>query len=354
VKNGTTIYSKRAGHVLLIGALALGVVFLGRYLGVFALAALTTMLFYPLHDWLRSKRYTRKLATALTLIAATVVLVVPILVVIGLSFDQADKVVQSVKNAQETNSSAYQEFTNNVSTAANNAGIDISPDKLQQNIADLMEQVIPGIINFIFHSIGGIAIFVTDVIVYFMTLAAMLSRKRELIDLLKRLSPLDKKIDDEYLSKVHSMARAMVKCTFLIAVIVSTISCITFWIIGIDNLAFWFLLFTIMSLIPLGAGIIYVPIGIILLLSGSVWQGALILITQFVILNNVNNVLVPLLSPKDSRLPGVLVLTSTFAGVGFFGLVGVIYGPIIMLLIYTSVQLYDRHRKTGLPLKTTA
>jgi predicted PurR-regulated permease PerM len=271
MKEAKITYSSRAGEVLLVGALALGLVFLGRYIGVFALAALTTLLFGPLYEWFKGRRYLSRAATGLTIVCVTLTLVVPILVLVGLSYHEATQLSATIKQQQSTGGSTLDDFSNN-----------------------------------------------------------------------------------EYLGKVESMTTAMVKCTFAIAVIVSAISCLTFLIIGIPNIAFWFVLFTILSLIPLGAGIIYVPIGIILLVSGHTWQGILILVVQFVILNNVNNVLTPLLAPKDSRLPGVLVLVSTFAGVGFFGLIGVIYGPILMVLIYTSIELYDRHRKTGLPMKTIA
>jgi predicted PurR-regulated permease PerM len=354
MKEAKIIYSSRAGEILLVGALALGLVFLGRYIGVFALAALTTLLFSPLYEWFKGRRYLRRAATGLTIVCVTLTLVVPILVLVGLSYHEATQLSATIKQQQSTGGSTLDDFSNNVSSSAHSLGITVSSDSVKSQVSNLLQKAVSGLVDFIFEAVGNIAIFVISAIVYFMALATMLTRKTEIIGLLRRLSPFSKKIDDEYLGKVESMTTAMVKCTFAIAVIVSAISCLTFLIIGIPNIAFWFVLFTILSLIPLGAGIIYVPIGIILLVSGHTWQGILILVVQFVILNNVNNVLTPLLAPKDSRLPGVLVLVSTFAGVGFFGLIGVIYGPILMVLIYTSIELYDRHRKTGLPMKTIA
>jgi predicted PurR-regulated permease PerM len=346
--------NRKVSNFLLAAAIVAGALFLHKYLGVFALAALTTLIFAPLHNWLLKRKVRiAKLATAITIFAIILSLLAPLFTIIGLAYYEANQASSSIKN-NELKGANLDKFTATLNDTAHDLGINISHDSISNKIKALSKKAIPGILDFIFNTVGSIAIFVTDVIVYFMLLATMLSRKYQLVDALKRLSPFANSVNNEYLSKVKAMAISMVKGSFIIALIVSLISCLTLWIIGFPYLILWFILFTIMSLIPLGAGIIYVPIGIILLLTGNTWQGILILAVQFIVLNNVDNVLRPLLSPKDSRLPGVLVLVSTFAGVSYFGLLGVVYGPIIMVLIYTTIELYDRHQATGMPLKRAA
>jgi predicted PurR-regulated permease PerM len=342
---------KRFSIFLFLAALAAGVLFLHKYLGIFALAALTTLIFAPLHDWLKKRKgKVSKLATTITIFAVILSLLAPLFTIIGLAYYEANQASSDVK-ANELQGANLEKLSDKINNTAHDLGINISRESIANRIKNLSKKAIPGILNFIFSTVGSIAIFVTDVIVYFMLLATMFSHKYELINAIKRLSPLQESVNNEYLSKVKAMAISMVKGSFIIAIIVSLISCATLWIIGFPYLILWFMIFTILSLIPLGAGIIYVPIGILLLLSGNTWQGILILVVQFLILNNVDNVLRPILTPKDNRLPGVLVLISTFAGVSYFGLLGVVYGPIIMVLVYTTIELYDRHQAMGIPLK---
>jgi predicted PurR-regulated permease PerM len=345
------VHNKRVSIFLLLAAFVSGALFLHKYLGVFALAALTTLIFTPLHNWLtKRKGRVSKLATTITILAVILSLLAPLFTIIGLAYYEANQASTNVKN-NELQGANLDKLSDSINNTAHDLGINVSRESIVHRIKNLSKKAIPGILDFIFNTVGSIAIFVTDVIVYFMLLATMFSRKYDIVDALKRLSPFQDSVNDAYLGQVKAMAISMVKGSFIIAAIVSFISCITLWIIGFPYLILWFILFAILSLIPLGAGIIYVPIGILLLLSGNTWQGILILVVQFLILNNVDNVLRPLLTPKDSRLPGVLVLVSTFAGVSYFGLLGVVYGPIIMVLVYTTIELYDRHQAMGIPLK---
>jgi predicted PurR-regulated permease PerM len=346
------MYSKKVANYLLVAAVVSGTIFLHAYLGIFALAALTTLLFAPLHDWfLKKKGRLARLATSLTVVSIVFSLLIPLFTLVGISFYEANRLVQDVKENPPGQGREVDELLDNINKTTGSLGISFSKENFRNKIKDLSKKVIPGIVDFIFRTTGSIVSFFTSAIVYFMALVTMLSRKHELIRLFKRLSPFDDEIDSQYLSKVKGMAISMVKGTFLIALIVSAISSLTLLVIGFPYILFWFMLFTIMSLIPLGAGIIFVPIGLLELLTGNIWEGILILIVQFLILNNVDNVLRPRLAKKGSNLPAVLVLVSTFAGVSYYGILGVVYGPIIMVLIYATVELYDRYSASGIPMK---
>lgn len=353
VNNRNNMDSRQTSNILVISAFVVGVYFLRDYLGIIALAALTTILAAPLHDRITSRKgRIKQFATSLTIGGVILAVLVPLFILIGLSFYEANQIIHQVRERDAAEVQQINEVTKKAGDIADDLGVNLSREQIRSHIDDIVKKVVPGVLDFIFRTTGSVFSFFTSAIVYFMVLATLLSRKDELITIFKRLSPFDDKIDNEYLRNIKAMAISMVKGTFIIAAIVGLISAATLWVIGFPYIAFWFMLFTFMSLIPLGAGVIYVPIGIILLLTGSIWQGLLIISVQFVILNNIDNVLRPRLAPRESNLPGVLLLISTFAGVGYFGILGVVYGPIVMALIYTTVELYYRHRDTGLPLKT--
>ena len=111
-------------------------------------------------------------------------------------------------------------------------------------------------------------------------------------------------------------------------------------LVGIPYFAFFLLLLTFLSIIPLGAGIVTIPIGVINLALGNYWQGAVILLNHFIIITNIDNVLKPKLVPKAVRLHPALLLLSIFAGLGMFGFLGIIIGPVIMILITTTIEVY--------------
>jgi predicted PurR-regulated permease PerM len=54
----------------------------------------------------------------------------------------------------------------------------------------------------------------------------------------------------------------------------------------------------------------------------------------------------PHLVPKDARLNSALTILSVFAGVTMFGFLGVIIGPVIMIMITTTIHMYLQAQKT--------
>jgi predicted PurR-regulated permease PerM len=103
---------------------------------------------------------------------------------------------------------------------------------------------------------------------------------------------------------------------------------------------FMFLLLTVLSIIPLGSGVVTLPIGVILLFTGQVWQGLVVIIGHLLIVTSIDNILRPHLVPKSVHLNSALTILSVFAGIAMFGFLGVVIGPVVMIMILTTIQLY--------------
>ncbi len=90
---------------------------------------------------------------------------------------------------------------------------------------------------------------------------------------------------------------------------------------------------------------ILIPVGILAVLFGNVADGFIILGTHFLITTNIDNVLRPMLVPKAAYMPAAFTMVSAFAGVYYWGFLGVIYGPIVMILILTTIDAYIDQKK---------
>lgn len=60
-----------------------------------------------------------------------------------------------------------------------------------------------------------------------------------------------------------------------------------------------------------------------------------------------DNVLRPKLIPKKARIEPVLLVLATFAGLFHFGLIGVVYGPVITVVLLTTLEFYSAYRRTA-------
>ena len=67
-------------------------------------------------------------------------------------------------------------------------------------------------------------------------------------------------------------------------------------------------------------------------------------------MTNIDNFLRPILVPREARLDSALMLLSVFAGIAMFGAFGIVIGPVLMIVIVTTISVYLAVYK-GVPLE---
>ena len=151
--------------------------------------------------------------------------------------------------------------------------------------------------------------------------------------LYKRISksvPLQPEQKTGLFEKFVVVVRAMIKGTVLVAVIQGALGGFIFWVLGMHAPVLWGVVMALLSMLPaVGAAVIWFPVGIYLLATGSVWQGIVLLAFGAGVIGLVDNVLRPYLVGKDTRMPDYVVLISTLGGIVTFGISGFVLGPLI-------------------------
>ncbi len=93
----------------------------------------------------------------------------------------------------------------------------------------------------------------------------------------------------------------------------------------------------IMAVVPVvGCSIIWAPAGIIMLLTGHIWEGMLILATGVLVISTIDNLLRPVLIGKDVEMHPLMIFLSTLGGIVVFGFSGFVIGPIIASMLWRS------------------
>ena len=75
-------------------------------------------------------------------------------------------------------------------------------------------------------------------------------------------------------------------------------------------------------------------------MSGSVWQGIVLMLYGVLVIGLVDNILRPILVGKDTKMPDYIVLISTLGGMALFGLTGFVIGPAIAALFMAVWDLF--------------
>lgn len=179
------------------------------------------------------------------------------------------------------------------------------------------------------------------------TLFYLLKDGEKILLRLMHFSPLGDRYDHMLFQRFASTTRATIKGSFIIAFIQGLIGGITFWATGIQGAFILGVIMMFTALIPgVGTGLVWLPIGLVSLALGHVWQGIAILIMGTFVVGTIDNFLRPPLVGKDIQMHPLLVLFSTLGGVLVFGISGIMIGPIITALFLSVLSIYnERYRE---------
>ena len=114
-------------------------------------------------------------------------------------------------------------------------------------------------------------------------------------------------------------------------------------IVGIPGAAFWGTIMVVLSIIPgIGTALIWIPAVIYLFINGETVAATGLAVWSVAVVGTVDNVLRPRLVGKGARMPDLLVLVSTLGGLGLFGALGLVIGPVIAALFITAWTIYGQ------------
>jgi len=162
--------------------------------------------------------------------------------------------------------------------------------------------------------------------------------------------PLTRHQKTDFFLAFAEMAAATIKGMIAVGLVQGLLGAFIFWLVGIDDPAFWGAVMGLMSIIPpFGAGFIWGPAGVFLALNGSPTQGLILLVFGVGVISMSDNIVRPIIVGRASCVPGYLVLVTTLGGLGVFGLTGLVLGPVVAALFLTSWQLLAELQTTPVP-----
>lgn len=189
-------------------------------------------------------------------------------------------------------------------------------------------------------------------IVVFVTLFTMFYFFRDgerLIARVKYLVPMEERHEDAIISRFAAVSRATIKGTVLIALTQGTLAGLTLWIFGVPSPILWGMVATVTAMIPLvGVWVVLYPAAFIQMLTGHLWQGLGILLVTMLVIVNVDNLLRPRLVGQEAGMHDLMVFFSTLGGIGLFGPVGIIVGPVVAALFLSTLDIYSAEFKREL------
>jgi predicted PurR-regulated permease PerM len=327
-------------------ALIIGVYFLRGYLMLIIFAAIMATLFSPVNNHFLSKGKSQSKSSFYTFMISMFAIIIPLVIVVAITVLQINTLVSSIDSNTYTSMDVTSLLDSiilwiNETLARFEVESTITTEEIVNSFSAAVSEFGKALLENIVSSFAGIFGLITAGIIYIYVFMSLLNNKDTIKETIKKLNPLGDEVTALYIDRADIMTKATVRGQFIIAILQGFTSAIVLAVAGLNELFFFFfLLLSVFSIIPLGAGIITIPIGIGMILVGNVWQGALVIINHLLIVTNIDNVMRPILVPKSARLDSALMILAVFSGIALFGFLGIVIGPVIMILITTTVQIY--------------
>lgn len=163
----------------------------------------------------------------------------------------------------------------------------------------------------------------------------------KLREYLIRLSPLPDDEDRLLLNKFEEIANAILKGNGVCGLIQGILGGGIYSIMGLNSPILWGCVMAVLAFLPIfGIGLVMIPTAIILAINGRVGEGIFLFCYYFTLSMSVEYFLKPKLVGKQVRMHTLLVLLAILGGLAVYGILGIIYGPIIVTAFLTLSEIY--------------
>lgn len=343
------------GFLLLLIAVTLAFAWiLVPFYGAILWAVMVAVIFAPLNRRLQERMGGRpNLGAAATVLIVIAMVILPLALITVSLLQEASALYARVQSGEYDFAGTIQRLVDALPAWAtgllNRFGLtDLAAvrDRLAGGLVKGAQAVAPqalniGINTFDFVVGGGLMLYL---------LFFLLRDGNALAERIKQVIPLRTSQKTALFDRFADVVRATVKGGILVAMAQGALGGLAFWFLGVHAALLWAVLMAFLSLLPaIGAGLVWGPVAIYLLATGSVWQGVSLILYGVLVIGLVDNLLRPFLIGKDTKLADYVVLVSTLGGIQVFGLNGFVIGPLIAAIFMVTWEIFSASRRTSEP-----
>ncbi len=214
------------------------------------------------------------------------------------------------------------------------AGFTFISEQSLSNSLNKLSEFIPTIIN-------STANLVTNLIITLFMLYYMLYHGREMEKSLTRFIPLKQ----ENINLLAAETKRLVKANALGIPLISMIQGLTgllgYWIFGVDEFLLWGFVTAVFAFFPvIGTMVVWVPLVLYIYASGDNWNATGLLIYSMLITGNVDYLARMTLLKKMGDVHPVITVLGVIVGLGLFGFIGLIFGPLLLSYLVVLFNIY--------------
>ena len=219
-------------------------------------------------------------------------------------------------------------------TVQRKLGITLISEATLSNSLSKLSAFIPTILNSTANIISNLAIML-------FILYNMLVNGREMEKLLNQIIPLKQENINMLAAETKKMVRANALGIPLISIIQGLVATLGYFIFGVKEWGLWGFLTGAFAFFPVvGTMVVWVPVVIYMYASGQTWNATGLLIYSVIVTGNVDYLARITLLKKMGNVHPVMTILGVIVGLGLFGFIGLIFGPLLVSYVIVLFKIY--------------
>jgi len=319
-----TKHQRAALIIVLLGALVLWSLrpYATGIIGIPVLA----VLFSPVHGWMvRHKTPPSLAALAVTLLGA-ILLIVPGIILAGLLIGQAQEITQNVLQ-----SPIIDRFR----------GLQIRGIPVGPRLAEAGGRIVAAIGASAFGLVGTATRLTLNLTISFFGLYYVLKHPGDVWLDARPYVPFSDANTEKLGQRFRDVTVSTVIGTGVVAAIQGALLGLSFWAAGLPNALFWGVVTAAFAILPVvGSGLIWGPAAIVLYMQGRIVPAMLLVLWGAIVVGSVDNFIRPLIYRRFSAIHPLITLIGAIGGVSYFGLLGLLIGPLALSYLFELVRMY--------------
>jgi len=329
--------------VLLLTSLFMMGWLLRPFISIIIMAFVVTGIFSRIYAGL-AVRLKPQAASLATCALVFTVLFIPILLLVGILSNEAYGLYllgKDARVAQWLRGLLAGSFLDRINLLLAGFNYQITGEHLNRMLSELSKVV--GF--FVYKQASAIAsnafAFIVDFFLMLLVTYFLLIDGHKLISFIVQLSPLPQDQDEKLIRKFKDIAGAILIGNGLGGLVQGTLGGVVFALFGLESPFLWGVVMTLLAFLPIvGIGVVFIPAAAYMFLKGRIAAGAFFIVFYMIVAGGVEYILKPKLVGSRVQMHTLLVFLSILGGLKLFGILGIIYGPLIVTAFLTLTDIY--------------
>ncbi len=352
----TPVQAKFFTFVFLLSTLMLGWILwpFGQFL---ILAFLLAGIFRPIYNWL-NRWISEWMASCLTCGLITLIVFIPLTFCAGALSSEALNLYHIGKDSNVLLKLA-QVIQNNtwvqqLQEVLAEYGVNFEPPDIAELVSNMSKTVGMFIYGKASAWAANIMNFAWQFCILILVVFFLLIEMEKLMDFLTKLSPLPDDQDRLLMHKFMEISGVILVGNGLSGLFQGTLGGFFFVLMGLKSPVLWGAVMAVLAFLPIfGIGLILVPTAFILLLNGLVVKAVVTLVFYIFLSFSVEYLVKPKFVGSQVKMHTLLVFLAIIGGMSLFGVLGIIYGPLIVTAFLTLSDMYLHEYQVVLDKGTT-